>query len=155
MYGVWTAAILMFSLSDAPHKNYRKLHCFAALALSHIEYLWFQEYGKSRWFIIIFQCKNKENHLREINFEKCSCLTNQDSRRQQLIILFLWWSFAYTISFKNCMLWDWVSNDLKPSKNQTKCTLNLNFLVVFESSSMRSQVVTMKKVSWHSIVHCL
>ena len=28
------------------------------------------------------------------------------------------------------MLWDWVSTYLKPSKNQTKCTLNLNFLVV-------------------------
>ena len=29
-------------LSDAPHKNYRKLHCSAAMALSPIEYLWFQ-----------------------------------------------------------------------------------------------------------------
>ena len=29
--------------------------------------------------------------------------------------------------FKNCMLCDWVSNDLKPLKYQTKCTLNLNF----------------------------
>ena len=26
-------------LSDASHKNYCKLHCSAALALSHIEYL--------------------------------------------------------------------------------------------------------------------
>ena len=26
-------------LSDAPHKNYRKLHCSVALALSHTEYL--------------------------------------------------------------------------------------------------------------------
>ena len=30
-------------LSNAPHKNYSKLHCSAALALSHIEYLLFQE----------------------------------------------------------------------------------------------------------------
>ena len=30
---------LMCDLSDAPHKNYSKLHCSAALALSHIEYL--------------------------------------------------------------------------------------------------------------------
>ena len=29
------------------------------------------------------------------------------------------------------MLWDLVSNYLKPTKYQTKCTLNLNFLVVF------------------------
>ena len=40
---------------------------------------------------------------------------------------------AYTTSIKNCMLWDWVSNHLKPSKNQTKCTLYLNFFADFES----------------------
>ena len=30
------------------------------------------------------------------------------------------------------MLCDWVSNYLKPSKNQTKCTLNPHFLAVTE-----------------------
>ena len=40
----------------------------------------------------------------------------------------------------------WLSNYLKLSKNQTKCTLNLNFLVVFVSRPMVSLVVTMKKV---------
>ena len=30
---------LLVLLSDAPHKNYRKLHCSAALALSHVGYL--------------------------------------------------------------------------------------------------------------------
>ena len=59
---------------------------------------------------------------------------------------------AYTISFKNCMLWDWVSNYLKPSKNQTRCTLNLNFLAVFESRPMRSLVVKMKNVDIPSCI---
>ena len=40
----------------------------------------------------------------------------------------------------------WLSNYLKLSKNQTKCTLNLNFLAVFVSRPMVSLVVTMKKV---------
>ena len=40
----------------------------------------------------------------------------------------------------------WLSNYLKLSKNQTKCTLNLNFLVVAVSRPMVSLVVTMKKV---------
>ena len=40
----------------------------------------------------------------------------------------------------------WLSNYLKLSKNQTKCTLNLNFLAVFVSRPMVALVVTMKKV---------
>ena len=47
------------------------------------------------------------------------------------------------------MLWDWLSKYLKPSKNQTKCILDFNFLAVFESSPMRSLVVTMKKLTFH------
>ena len=31
--------VIFWILSDAPHKNYRKLHCYVAMALSHIEYL--------------------------------------------------------------------------------------------------------------------
>ena len=50
------------------------------------------------------------------------------------------------------MLCDWVSNYLKPSKNQTKCTLNPNFSAVFESWPMRSLVVTMKKVDIPSCI---
>ena len=50
------------------------------------------------------------------------------------------------------MLCDWVSNYLKPSKDQTKCALSLNFLVVFESWPMRSPVVTMKKVDIPSCI---
>ena len=44
------------------------------------------------------------------------------------------------------MLWDWVLNYLKPSKNRKKCTLNLDVLAVFESWPMRSLVVTIEKV---------
>lgn len=54
--------------------------------------------------------------------------------------------------FLNCMLCDLVSKYLKPSKNQTKCTFNLNFLAVFESRPMRSLVVTMKKVDIPSCI---
>ena len=50
------------------------------------------------------------------------------------------------------MLWDWVSNYFKPLKNQTKCTLNLNCLAVFESWPMRSLVVTIKKVDIPSCI---
>ena len=50
------------------------------------------------------------------------------------------------------MLCDWVSNYLKPSKNQKNCTLNLNFSAVFESWPMRSLVVTMKKVDVPSCI---
>ena len=50
------------------------------------------------------------------------------------------------------MLCDWVSNYLKPSKNQTKCTLNPNFSAVFESWPRRSLVVTMKKVDIPSCI---
>ena len=50
------------------------------------------------------------------------------------------------------MLCDCVSNYLKPLKYHTKCTLNLNFLAVFESRPMRSLVVTMKKVD---ILSCI
>ena len=34
-------------LSNAPHKNYSKLHCSVALALFHTEYLWFQDRGEA------------------------------------------------------------------------------------------------------------
>ena len=50
------------------------------------------------------------------------------------------------------MLCDWVSNYLKPLKNQTKCTSNLNFLAVFESRPMRSLVTTMKRVDIPSCI---
>ena len=53
------------------------------------------------------------------------------------------------------MLCDWISSYLKVNfkkKNQTKCTLNLNFLAVFESRPMGSLVITMKKVDIPSCI---
>ena len=56
------------TLSNAPHKNYSKLHCSAALTLSGIEYIFdFKNMGGVDGSYLYFSIDIKKIHLRQIH----------------------------------------------------------------------------------------